>query len=80
MDDESVILSERSELGAVRLSGHSAIHLTIGPITIHLAPDVFAQTALLIREAMESLAVLVAAGELSGEKTPVMKVRSPLPN
>ena len=33
-------------------------------MTITLAPETFAQTAILIREAMESLSVHVAAGEL----------------
>jgi hypothetical protein len=80
MKNGNVLLSERSGLGAVKLSGGDSIFLTIGPITINLAPAVFAQAAILIREAMESLAVVVAAGELYDEGLEALTTRSPLPN
>jgi hypothetical protein len=80
MKDSNVLLSERSGLGAVKLSGGDSIFLTIGPITINLAPAVFAQAAILIREAMESLAVVVAAGELYDDSLDPLTNRSPLPN
>jgi len=35
-------------------------------------PEAFAQTAILIRQAMESLSVIVASGEMEQEKTVAM--------
>ncbi|QNI37477.1 hypothetical protein [Edaphobacter albus] len=64
MADTNLILAEHAGLGEVRICGCNSIHLRVGPVTITLAPEAFAQTAILIREAMESLSVLVAAGEL----------------
>jgi hypothetical protein len=64
MSDINVILAERDGTGAVRLCGCSCIHLSIGPVTINLAPEAFVQAALLIKQAMESLSVILAAGDL----------------
>lgn len=64
MAEMNLTLAEHLGLGEVRICGCNSIHVHIGPVTITLAPEAFAQTAILIREAMESLAVLVAAGEL----------------
>jgi hypothetical protein len=69
MSDINVILAERTGLGAVRLCGCNSIHLSVGPVTINLAVEAFAQTATLIKQAMETLAVIVAAGELDQEQT-----------
>ncbi len=55
MDDISVILADHPGLGRVRLCECNSIHLSIGPLTISLAPEAFAQTAILIRNAMEQL-------------------------
>ncbi len=67
MDRNNVTLAEYPGLGKVRLCECSSIHLSLGPVTVTLAPDAFAQAASLIRHAMESLAVIVAAGELDQE-------------
>jgi hypothetical protein len=64
MSDINVILAERIGTGAVRLCGCSCVHLSIGPVTINLAPEVFAEAAVLIKQAMESLSVIVAAREI----------------
>lgn len=56
MNDIDVILAERPGLGRVRLCACNSIHLSIGPVTINLEPDAFAQAVLLVREAMERLA------------------------
>lgn len=63
MAEINLTLAERPGLGQVRICGCNAIHLSVGPVTITLSPEAFAETAILIREAMESLSVLVAAGE-----------------
>ena len=70
MSDINVILAERSGTGAVRLCGCNCIHLSIGPVTINMAPEKFAQAASLVRQAMESLSDMVAAGDLDGEQLP----------
>ncbi len=64
MSDINVILAERSGTGAIRLCGCNCVHLSIGPVTINMAPEMFAQAALLVKDAMESLSVIVAAGDL----------------
>ncbi len=63
MSDINVVLAERSGTGAVRLCGCDCVHLSIGPVTINMAPEMFAQAALLVKQAMETLSVIVAAGE-----------------
>jgi len=64
MSDINVILAERNGTGAVKLCGCNCIHMSIGPITINMAPEMFAQAALLVKQAMESLTVILAAGEM----------------
>ncbi len=61
MDDINVILAHRPGLGRVRLCECNTIHLTIGPVTVNLAPEAFAQTAILIQNAMEQLNEIVGA-------------------
>ena len=53
--------------GRVWLCECNSIHLSIGPVTVTLAPEAFLQTASMVRHAMEQLAVIVAAKEVAGE-------------
>ncbi len=69
MHDINVILAERNGGGAIRLCGCNCVHLSIGPVTINMAPEMFMQAALLVKQAMESLSVIVAAGELDQPQT-----------
>ena len=73
MSDINVVLAERSGLGTVRLCECRSIHLSVGPVTINMAVEAFAQTATLIKQAMETLAVIVAAGELDPELSPAFQ-------
>lgn len=68
MNDINVVLAEQSGTGKVRLCECSSIHLSVGPVTITMVPEMFAQLVVLVHEAMESLKVIVAAGELEGER------------
>jgi hypothetical protein len=77
LSDINVILAERSGTGAIRLCGCNCVHLSIGPVTINMAPEMFAQAVTLMNQAMESLSVIVAAGELEYEQ---LQTQSPLPN
>ena len=72
MSDINVVLAERGNFGAVRLCGCKSVHLSVGPVTLNMDPEAFAQTAILIRQAMESLSVIVASGEMEQEKTVAM--------
>ncbi|WP_263357032.1 hypothetical protein [Acidicapsa ligni] len=65
MSDINVILAERTGTGAIRLCGSDCIHLSIGPVTINMAPELFAQAAVLVKQAMESLLVIMASGDLN---------------
>lgn len=64
MSDVNVILAERSGTGTVRLCGCNCIHMSIGPVTINMAPEMFAQAAMLMKQAMETLSIILAAGEM----------------
>ncbi len=67
MDEINVILADYPGLGKVRLCGCNSIHLSIGPVTVTLAPEAFAQTAILIRKAMEQLAEIAIAKDSAGD-------------
>ena len=66
MDKEKVVLADVPGLGRIHLCECEAIHLNIGPVTINLAPAAFAQTAIMIRQAMEQLALRVGMKDLQG--------------
>jgi hypothetical protein len=59
MQEVNIVLANRKGLGAVRLCGCNTIHLSIGPITLALAPEAFAQAATLMQEAAEQLQKIV---------------------
>jgi hypothetical protein len=73
MSDINVILAEHTGLGTVRLCECKSIHMSVGPVTLNMAVEAFMQTATLIRQAMETLAVIVAAGELDQEQPSAFK-------
>lgn len=73
MNDINVILAERSGLGSIRLCECKSIHLSVGPVTINLAMEAFEQTATLIKQAMDTLTVIVAVRELDQEQSPVFQ-------
>jgi hypothetical protein len=62
MDGIDVILAECEGLGRVRLCECNSIHLTIGPVTLHLEKEALAQTTILLNSAMEQLTELLRAG------------------
>lgn len=54
MDTEiDVVLADYPGLGRVRMCGCNTVHLSLGPMTLSLAPEAFVQTAILVRKAME---------------------------
>jgi hypothetical protein len=64
MSDLNVVLAESASFGRVHLCSCKSIHLKIGPVTVCLAPEAFAQTAVMVRKAMEQLTQIMAAGPL----------------
>jgi len=80
VSDINVVLAERGAFGAVRLCGCKSIHLSVGPITLNMDPEAFAQTAILVKQAMESLAVIVASGEMDQEQASVQNRPGFMPN
>lgn len=70
MNDINVVLAEQTGTGAIRLCGCHCIHMSIGPVTIKLAPEMFAQTALMVKQAMECLSVIIAVGETEEAEKP----------
>lgn len=65
MDDINIILANYPGLGKVRLCECNSVHISIGPVTINLAPEAFSQMAILISNAREQLAKIVKAKEPS---------------
>ena len=47
----------------------SSIHMSIRPVTINLAPEACAQTALLVQDTMESLSIIVVAEEPENDQS-----------
>ncbi len=64
MSEFNVVLAERTGLGRIHLCGCNSVYLKVGPVTVCLAPAAFAQTAVMIHEAMEQLAKIAEAGQL----------------
>ena len=61
MSEFNVVLADHPGLGRVHMCGCNSVHLKIGPVTVCLAPEVFAQMSIMVREAMEELAKVEAA-------------------
>ncbi|HZY72436.1 MAG TPA: hypothetical protein VFE22_04945 [Edaphobacter sp.] len=61
MDDINIILASYPGLGRVRLCECNSVHISIGPVTINLAPEAFSQMAVLIRNAMEQFTEIAEA-------------------
>jgi hypothetical protein len=59
MNDIDVTLANDPTVGRIQLCGCRCIHLSIGPVTINLAPEAFVQAAILVRTAMEQLSKLM---------------------
>ncbi len=79
MNDVNVILAEHPGLGRAWLCGCNAIHLSIGPTTITLAPEAFVQAAAMIRSAIEQLNELSASRHQTGELPLLPHEPSPQP-
>jgi hypothetical protein len=69
MSDFNLVLAERSGLGRVHLCGCNSVHLKIGPVSISLSPEAFAQASMMMRQAAEQLARLEMTRALD-EETP----------
>jgi hypothetical protein len=55
MSEPTVVLAECKGLGRVYLCSCESVHLKVGPVTLCLAPEAFAQAAAMMREALEEL-------------------------
>ncbi|WP_213806741.1 hypothetical protein [Granulicella sp. dw_53] len=67
MKDFNIILADRPGLGRVHMCECRSIHLKLGPVTVTLAPEAFAQAGLLIRDALEELTKIVADEEIDSD-------------
>jgi hypothetical protein len=64
MEDLGILLARHSGVGQVQFCSCNLIHLSLGAITINLDPETFAQTATMMRNALDEFSRLVAAGVL----------------
>jgi hypothetical protein len=70
MSDINVVLAESPGTGAVRLCGCNCVLLSVGPIVIKMVPEMFAWTALMMKQAMECLTDIATAGEIKRTQKP----------
>ena len=56
MNDINIILADLPGLGRIRICECNSIHVSIGPVTINLTPEAFAQAVTLMRDAMDQFA------------------------
>lgn len=69
MDEVKALLAEQPGIGRIYLCECNSIHLSVGPVTVNLAPEAFAQMATMVRKAMEGLADIVRLAD--NEKDPL---------
>ena len=55
MSEPTIVLSECKGLGRVYLCSCESVHLKVGPVTLCLAPEAFAQASAMMREALDEL-------------------------
>jgi hypothetical protein len=55
MSETTVVLAECKGLGRIYLCSCESVHLKVGPVTLCLAPEAFAQATAMMREALEEL-------------------------
>jgi hypothetical protein len=55
MNEPTVVLAECKGLGRIYLCSCESVHLKVGPVTLCLAPEAFAQAAMMMREALDKL-------------------------
>jgi hypothetical protein len=53
MKSTNMVLAENHGLGSVRICECGSLNLNIGPITLHLDPEAFLKTAVLLQQAAE---------------------------
>lgn len=70
MDKLKAVLAEQPGLGQIHLCECDSIHLSIGPVTINLAPEAFALMATMVHKAMEELAAMLPC---TGEEAETLK-------
>jgi hypothetical protein len=59
MCEVKAVLTEHEGLGRIHLCECNSVHMTVGPVTVALAPETFAQMATMVRKAMEELSRVV---------------------
>lgn len=75
MNDFNVILADLPGLGRVQVCDCNSIHVSVGPVTLNLSPEAFAQAAAMLGDAMQRYAklresqIVNTSGSLSTAKT-----------
>lgn len=70
MSEFNVVLAEYKGLGRVQMCSCSAIHLKVGPVTLNLEPEAFAQLTAMVRDASDRLTKIAAAREMPESDQP----------
>ena len=67
MKDVNVVLADIPGFGRAQLCECNCVHLTIGPVTLNMEAGAFAQSATLIRDAMDRLTKILDAKNSAAE-------------
>jgi hypothetical protein len=59
MCEVKAVLTEQEGLGRIHVCECNSVHMTVGPVTVAMAPETFAQMATMVRKAMEELSRVV---------------------
>jgi|ERR1700679_1062685 hypothetical protein len=63
MKNTPVVLAEQAGLGKIHLCDCSSVHVSVGPVTLNLAPEAFVQMATLFLKAAEEFSLIQAERE-----------------
>ena len=63
MKNTPTVLAEQAGLGRIHLCDCDSVHVSVGPVTLNLAPDAFLQMAVLFGKAAEQFSSLQAQRE-----------------
>jgi hypothetical protein len=62
-----IVLAENRAVGNVALCGCGTIHVSIGAVSLRLAPEVFGEAAAMMRQALQNLLLQGQAMERANE-------------
>lgn len=66
-ESQQIVLAENRSVGNVSLCACGTIHVSIGAVSLRLAPEVFGEAAAMMRQALHNLLLQGRAVEMANE-------------